>query len=75
MIYLTSDLHFCHDKDFIYGARGFDSVDDMNAAIIENWNALINDDDEVYVLGDLMLKDIETVTIDQVLSEIKSKLK
>ncbi len=60
MIYLTSDLHFCHDKDFIYGARGFDSADDMNRAIIENWNSIINDDDEVYVLGDLMLKDNET---------------
>ena len=57
MIYVTSDLHFCHDKDFVYGSRGFASCAEMNEAIVKNWNKLIKWDDEVYVLGDLMLKD------------------
>ena len=32
-IWFTSDLHFCHDRDFIYGPRGFKSVQEMNEAI------------------------------------------
>ena len=58
MIYITSDLHFCHDRGFIYGPRGFKSVHEMNEALVKNWNELITPDDDVYVLGDLVLKDI-----------------
>ena len=59
MVFFTSDLHFCHNKEFLYGPRNFTNVEDMNAAIIKNWNDIIRDDDEVYVLGDLMLTDQE----------------
>ena len=55
MIYFTSDLHLNHNKDFLYNPRGFDNVWDMNRTIVENWNATVNADDDVYVLGDLML--------------------
>lgn len=55
MIYFTSDLHFNHNKPFIYEARGFTNVEDMNKAIIHNWNSIIAEDDDVYVLGDLLL--------------------
>ena len=54
MIWLTSDLHLFH-KDFIYKPRGFQSVAEMNAAIEKNWNELVADDDDVYILGDIMV--------------------
>lgn len=54
-IYLTSDLHFCHNKDFIYEPRGFECVEDMNETIVKNWNDLITAEDDVYILGDCML--------------------
>lgn len=57
MIYFTSDLHFCHNKDFLYEPRGFKSVEDMNIAIVERWNSKILNEDTIYVLGDLMLCD------------------
>lgn len=60
MIYVTSDLHFGHNKPFIYEPRGFSSVDEMNNTIVENWNSIINWNDDVYILGDLMLNDNET---------------
>lgn len=60
MIFFTSDLHFCHDKPFIWGPRGFDNVEEMNEAIVRNWNETVADDDDIYVLGDLILKDNET---------------
>lgn len=59
MIYFTSDLHFCHDREFMFNPRGFDSIDDHDKTIINNWNAVVKDDDQVYVLGDLMLNDNE----------------
>lgn len=54
-IFVTSDLHFGHNRDFIYGSRGFPSVEAHDNAIIENWNSVVSDEDEVYILGDLML--------------------
>ena len=56
-IYFTSDSHFGHNKEFIFKERGFDTVEEMNTAIIKNWNSIIQPDDIVYHLGDVMLGD------------------
>ena len=55
MIYFTSDLHIGHDKEFIWKARGFNSIKEHDAAILENWNNVIDYKDTVYILGDLCL--------------------
>ena len=54
-IWLTSDLHFGHDREFVWKARGFNSVEEMNEKIIENFNSVIEPDDILYLLGDCML--------------------
>ena len=54
-IFVTSDLHFNHDREFIFKPRGFENVCNMNETIISNWNNLVCMDDDVYVLGDIML--------------------
>ena len=54
-IFIVSDLHLGHDKPFIYGARGFENVEDMNEAIIRKWNEIVDEEDDVYVLGDLVM--------------------
>ena len=59
MIWLTSDWHFNHNREFIYKARGFDSVEAMNEHIIACHNIVVQPEDDVYVLGDLMLGDSE----------------
>lgn len=59
-IWFISDLHFCHNKEFLYGPRGFTNVYDMNEAIIKNWNEVVQPEDIVYVLGDLALNDDTT---------------
>ena len=56
-IWLTSDWHFNHSKDFIYKPRGFKTVQEMNFNIINNFNQLVKYDDIVYCLGDCMLED------------------
>ena len=54
-IWITADLHFNHQREFIYSPRGFSNVWDMNRAIVDNWNRVVAPDDDVYVLGDLCL--------------------
>ena len=54
-IYLTSDFHFNHNKPFIFLERGFQSIDEMNKTLIENFNSIVKPNDDVYILGDCML--------------------
>ena len=56
-IFFTSDTHFCHNQGFLYEPRGFTNPDDMNAAIVENWNKIVKPNDIVYHLGDIALND------------------
>lgn len=58
-VWFTSDLHLGHNKEFLYGPRGFTNVNDMNEAIIENWNSVVKPEDTTYLLGDVMLGDNE----------------
>lgn len=51
-IWLLSDTHFNHDAIRRYCNRPFDTVEAMNAAIIERWNARVRANDEIYLLGD-----------------------
>lgn len=58
-IYLTSDWHFGHDREFIWKARGYSSVEEMNEDQIDKINSLIKPEDDLYILGDLMLGDTD----------------
>ena len=55
MIWFTSDWHFNHNKEFIYSNRYCASSAVMNEMIIANHNSIVKPEDEVYVLGDLIL--------------------
>ena len=57
MIYYISDLHFNDQSIFDKCKRPFKSLQDMEETIIYKWNKKINDDDIVYVLGDLIKDD------------------
>ncbi len=63
-IYVTADTHFNHDNILKYCARPFDNINEMNEAIIDNWNSVVNKDDIVYHLGDFILgskEDLESI--------------
>ena len=62
MIWFISDTHFNHDREFIWGPRGFKNINESNKTIIDNWNKTIGPNDDVYILGDFFLgKDIDFV--------------
>lgn len=58
-IWLMSDLHLNHDKQFIWGTRGFASVQEHNETLIKNIKECVKEDDEFYILGDLTLGPLE----------------
>ena len=64
MIWFTSDTHYNH-KNIVRGTsewelgldrtqrvRDFDTLEDHNAKLVENFNKLVKPDDELYHLGD-----------------------
>ena len=59
MIWLSSDLHLGHNKSFIYESRGFLSIEEMNNNIIKNFNNIITNDDDLYLLGDTILGNLQ----------------
>lgn len=59
MNYFISDTHFYHyqllePNDF--APRHFDNVEMMNQAMIDAWNARVDDNDTVYHLGDISMR-------------------
>lgn len=53
MIFYTADLHFGFKGVIEKENRPFSSTEEMDEAIIRNWNNTISDDDTVYLIGDV----------------------
>lgn len=51
-IFFTSDTHFGHANIIKFCKRPFLNVDDMNEALVENWNKVVTEDGIVFHLGD-----------------------
>lgn len=49
--WFTSDLHFGHER--VARIRGFSSTEDHDTRIFDNWCSLVQEEDRVWVLGDL----------------------
>ncbi len=58
--YFTSDIHESHDKIRFYSNRPYQSVEEMNAALIENINRTVKKNDTLWHLGDLSFGTIQT---------------
>lgn len=54
--YFTSDLHLGHANIIRFQNRPFDSVEEMNDRIIQNYNSIVHKNDLVYILGDVTYK-------------------
>ncbi len=55
MRFFISDTHFCHQNIIRFCDRPFADVEEMNEALIDNWNSVVSGDDTVYHLGDVAL--------------------
>jgi calcineurin-like phosphoesterase family protein len=50
--FFTSDLHFGHKNIIEYCNRPWKTVDEMNYGLVQRWNQVVGDEDEVWILGD-----------------------
>lgn len=53
--FVIADTHFGHENIIRYCDRPFESVEQMDEALISNWNNRVRNDDIVWVLGDFAL--------------------
>ena len=56
MIFFTADTHFNHSNIIRLCGRPFSDVEQMNETLINNWNSCVNNNDEIYILGDFLFK-------------------
>lgn len=54
--FVTGCTHFGHAKIIRLANRPFTSVDEMDATLVENWNAVVKPTDTVFHLGDFAFR-------------------
>lgn len=67
-LFFTSDTHFCHQNIITYCNRPYGDVEEMNDALIKNWNSVVPKDSFVFHLGDFAFAD------HKVINQIKDQL-
>lgn len=72
MIYFVSDTHFGHENVIRFCDRPFGSVEEMDAALVANWNRKVRGNDTVYILGDMFFRCADPEAI---LRQLKGKKK
>ncbi|MBQ6832904.1 MAG: metallophosphoesterase [Lachnospiraceae bacterium] len=50
--FYISDCHFGHKNVLQFDQRPFDTVEEMDRVMMENWKKRVGEEDEVYILGD-----------------------
>lgn len=48
-----ADWHYDHERVIHYDNRPFLNSAEMNAELVRRWNGAVNEDDTVYILGDM----------------------
>ena len=70
-IFFIADTHFGHANVLKHDKRPFADIEAHDKSLIENWNRVLNDDDECYILGDVSwLKPEQTV---EILKQLRGK--
>ena len=73
MRWYTSDHHFGHIRINELCNRPFSSVEDMNETMIANWNSRLEDDDEIWVIGDFAMGGYEK-TLQSCVSRLRGRI-
>jgi calcineurin-like phosphoesterase family protein len=72
MIYFTADTHFNHSNVINLCDRPFDTIEQMNKVLTENWNSCVTNRDEIYILGDFIFRK-NGVEANEIIRKLKGK--
>lgn len=62
MNYYIADTHFGHDNVIRFDNRPFANIEDMDRIMIANWNSMVTDADDVYIIGDFVYRSGKSVS-------------
>ena len=69
-IFYIADTHFDHANILKMSNRPFSGIEEMNEALVENWNRKVKGNDTVYIVGDLFFR---TTDPERILKRLKGK--
>ena len=70
MIYYTADSHIGHANIIRHCDRPFETVEAMDAALVQAWNARVTGNDTIYIIGDLLFRHREP---EQIIRQLHGK--
>lgn len=56
MNYYIADLHLGHTNIIRLSNRPYTTVDEMDKDLIDKWNSVVSDNDDIYIVGDLIFR-------------------
>lgn len=64
-VYVSADHHFGHKNILAYENRPFNSIEEMDLALVTYWNEIVRPEDRVFYLGDISMskKGLETAEL------------
>lgn len=71
-IVFISDMHFTHDREFLWGDRGFKSSEEHDKFLLNNWKENIDEGTVVFNLGDVVFRDPNSEKFD-IIAELPCK--
>jgi len=71
MTYFTADQHFGHANIIKLCNRPFSDVQEMDEALITNWNRRVTNGDTIYIIGDLFFRN--SVPAEEYLKRLKGR--
>ena len=72
--FVISDTHWGHDRIRKLAKRPFHDLHDMDTALVNNWNRVVGQYDNVYCLGDMFWKTLTVADARAILKCLKGRI-
>ncbi|MBQ3702497.1 MAG: fructose-bisphosphatase class III [Oscillospiraceae bacterium] len=56
MVFFIADPHFGHENVLRLCNRPFETIEQMNETLIQNWNHRVTGSDNIYIIGDMFFR-------------------